>query len=154
MFKLSAYLIVILALIVSCSDSSSSNDEKRVASFEIEGMVCEMGCGASLRKGLYTTDAVDEVKVEYKEERKQNLIHVYYSSSKTNPKDMLKIIEGLNEGQFAAKIVDDKLVPAVKAKSDSESSSASSNNDMNGVEASTKSFSLPNLTELINSLIY
>lgn len=154
MFKLFAYLIVIVALIVSCSDSSTISDEKRVASFEIEGMVCEMGCGASLRKGLYTTDAVDEVKVEYKEERKQNLIHVYYSSAKTNPQDMLEIIENLNEGQFAAKIVEDKLVSAVRGKSNSGSPSSSSNSDMNGVEATTGSFSLPNLTELINSLIY
>lgn len=154
MYKIFAIVVLIASLFVSCSDNTPVADVSRVASFEIEGMVCEMGCGASLRKGLYATKAVDEVEVEYKEERKQNIIKVYYSSDKTNTDDMLKVIEELNEGQFKAKLLEDKAAPANEFSKDQESASTSSRNDVEGVEASTESFSLPNLTELLNSLIY
>lgn len=154
MYKILAIVGLVASLFVSCSDNSSPADVSRVASFEIEGMVCEMGCGASLRKGLYTTDAVDEVEVDYEEERNRNVINVYYSSDKTNTDDMLKVIEELNEGQFKAKLIEDKAVSENKSKKSQETTSTSSGSDVEGIEASTKSFSLPNLTELLNSLIY
>lgn len=155
MFRYIASFSFLLALLVSCSDNSIDTEERRIASFNIEGMVCEQGCGASLRKGLYATDAVDEVALDYKEERKQNLIHVHYTSGKTSPQEMVKLIEGLNEGQFQAQLVEDKLAPKKEStnQTNSESSSKSGSNGT-GVEASTKSYSLPNLTELLNSLIH
>ena len=156
MFKYIASLSLVLALGVSCSDSTSEAEVKRIASFNVEGMVGEQGCGSSLRKGLYTTEAVDEVNVEYSDERKQNLIHVQYTSGKTTPEAMVKIIEGLNEGQFKAQLVEDKIAPRKKGAKSNESTSSSSDseNKLNGVEASTSSLSFPNITELLNSLIY
>lgn len=156
MFKYFTVLSLVLVLVVSCSDNSSKAEVKRIASFNVEGMVCEQGCGASLRKGLYSTEAVDEVDVEYKEERKQNLIHVHYTSGKTTPEAMVKIIEDLNGGQFEAQLLEDKIAPKDKDDKSAESGSSvtDSDNNVNGVEASTNSISLPNLTELLNSLIY
>jgi len=154
MFKYLSSIALVMLLFVSCSDSASDAEIKHIASFEVEGMVCEMGCGASLRKGLYTTEAVDDVKVEYKEDRMKNIIHVSYSSSKTGPESMLKIIEELNDGQFKAQLVEDKVAPLNDSSESKESESLSSESQTNGIEASTSSFSLPNLTELLNSLIY
>ncbi len=154
MIKYLSSFALVIVLLVSCSDNSAETEVKRIASFEVEGMVCEMGCGASLRKGLYTTEAVDDVKVEYEENRKKNVIHVSYSSSKTDPEHMLEIIEGLNEGQFEAQLIEDNVAPKEDTPSSKESASSSVDSHLNGVEASTSSFRLPNLTELINSLIY
>jgi hypothetical protein len=154
MFKYLSSIALVMLLFVSCSDSASDAEIKHIASFEVEGMVCEMGCGASLRKGLYTTEAVDDVKVEYNEDRMKNIIHVSYSSSKTGPESMLKIIEELNDGQFKAQLVEDKVAPLNDSSESKESESLSSESQTNGIEASTSSFSLPNLTELLNSLIY
>ncbi len=128
---------------------------ERTATFEIKGMVCEMGCGASLRKGLYTTDAVSEVKVKYEEDRKENVIEVFYDANKTSPEKMKQIIQSLNDGQFTAKLRSDR---AARKKSLNKEQSANfnrSNEGREGLEASnTNTFSFPNLTELLNSLIY
>lgn len=148
-----ASLFTLTLILFSCSRREGEQNQQRMASFEIEGMVCEMGCGASLRKGLYTTDAVDEVKVEYEEQRKKNLIHVYYQEGKTDPESMKSIIEKLNEGQFSAELVEDKVVASSPSESVENSDSRSGGN-VDGLEASTESFALPNLTELLNSLIY
>lgn len=148
-----AYLFSLTLMLFSCSQNEGEQSGQRIATFEIEGMVCEMGCGASLRKGLYTTYAVDEVKVEYEEQRKENLIHVYYQGGKTNPESMQSIIEGLNEGQFTAKLIEDKVKESTSSNGAGESESSSSGS-VDGIEASTESFEFPNLTELLNSLIY
>lgn len=125
-----------------------------MAAFEIEGMVCEMGCGAALRKGLYTTEAVSQVKVEYEEDRKANVIQVFYEAGKTSPEKMKTIIESLNDGQFTAELRSDRAAEKNKTSEQEKSRSNASTNNAEGLEASNKNFSFPNLTELLNSLIY
>ena len=156
MYRLISVFSLLSILLVSCSGSTDEALEMRIASYEIEGMVCEMGCGSSLRKGLYATNAVDEVEVEYEEERKQNLIHVHYQSGKTTTVEMLKVIQELNDGQFTAKLIEDNLDESGTRADDNENESASTtfSDDVEGLEANSETFTLPNLTELINSLIH
>ncbi len=128
---------------------------ERTATFEIQGMVCEMGCGASLRKGLYTTDAVSEVKVKYEEDRKENVIEVFYDANQTSPEKMEKIIESLNDGQFTAELRSDRAAKKKNLNKKQSANFSPSNERREGLEASNaNNFSFPNLTELLNSLIY
>ena len=148
------YTLIVISLLFSCADNAEMANENRIATFEIEGMVCEMGCGASLRKGLYTTNAVDEVEIEYEEERKQNLIHVHYQADKTSTDEMKKLIEELNDGQFTCNLKEDKATEVDSSNSGEAENASISKGGVDGLEASTKNFHLPNLTELLNSLIY
>lgn len=138
----------------ACSDDSEEIKlANAVAEFEVEGMVCEMGCGASLRKGLYNTGFVSEVKVDYAEENPSNSIKIYFNNNKISTEKIEEIIESLNENQFNADLISKQdLSPSdqEKYKKDGSKSSAKAK----GVEASTKTISFPNLTELLNSLIY
>lgn len=139
---------------LGCSDDpGDAKSANAVAEYEIEGMVCEMGCGASLRKGLYETGFVSEVKVNYAEENPSNSIKIYFNKDKISTDKMQEIIESLNEKQFKANLLKTQDLSTSDQKKfngkQSDSSSGSS-----GVKASTKSFSFPNLTELLNSLIH
>lgn len=147
-----AYFFALLTVLFACSGGDQVESGQRIATFQIEGMVCEMGCGASLRKGLYETDAVEEVEVDYVEERQENFIHVHYDGSKTSADKMKGIIEGLNDGQFTCRLEEDKPAPS-STLNEKETSFDSSRSDK-GLEASSETFQFPNLTELLNSLIY
>lgn len=145
---------VMSVMLFACSDNSETEDTvNAVAEFEIDGMVCEMGCGASLRKGLYETGFVSEVKVKYNAESISNSIKVYYVKDDLTPEKMEGIIESLNEGQFQAELlsVEDLSRSDQKVYRNQKSENRS---DSKGVKASTQTFSFPNLTELLNSLIH
>ena len=151
--------LILLSLLASFAFFSCSDNEEdtksanAVAEFEIDGMVCEMGCGASLRKGLYETGFVSEVEVNYAEENPTNSIKIYFNKESLSTDEMKEVIESLNENQFKANhIKTEDLSSSDQEKyreSQSEGSSSSS-----GVKASTKTVSFPNLTELLNSLIH
>ena len=68
---------------------------------EIEGMTCVMGCGASIRKELYTTKAVSSVEFDFKEDRKINTAKIAFDSAKISIDEMVSIISNMNEKQFS-----------------------------------------------------
>lgn len=148
------FSLLLSLVFFACSDNSEdAKIANAVAEFEIEGMVCEMGCGASLRKGLYDTGFVSQVKVDYAEENPSNSIKVFYNKANISTEKIEKVIESLNDNQFKASLVKtEDLSPADQKKYKEKQSTSSSGSK--GVEASTQSFSLPNLTELLNSLIH
>jgi hypothetical protein len=151
--------IILLSLAVTlcfygCSDSAEdAKSANAVAEYEIEGMVCEMGCGASLRKGLYETGFVSEVKVDYAEENPSNSIRVYFNKDNISTDKMKEVIESLNEKQFKASLIETQDLSSSDQKKYKEKQTNSSSGS-SGVKASTKSLSFPNLTKLLNSLIH
>ncbi|MEX1191896.1 MAG: hypothetical protein WEA99_07960 [Brumimicrobium sp.] len=154
MKKLALFSLFFILLLQGCSeDKNEENTPTAVATFEIEGMVCEMGCGASIRKGLFETGAISNVDVDYNEENTSNSIKVYYDNDLTTPEKMETIIESLNEKQFKAKFVKSQNL-SNKEKEKFKKKSSNDRSASKGVNASTRSFSFPNLTELINSLIH
>ena len=73
----------------------------KLISMEIEGMTCVMGCGASIRKELYTTKAVSSVEFDFKEDRKINTAKIAFDSAKISIDEMVSIISNMNEKQFS-----------------------------------------------------
>ena len=73
----------------------------KLISMEIEGMTCVMGCGASIRKELYTTNAVSSVEFDFKEGRKINTAKIAFDSAKISSDEMVSIISKMNEKQFS-----------------------------------------------------
>ena len=99
--------------LTSCSEKSASV-EKEVASktpktkvkankmltFEIEGMVCVMGCGGSIRSKLAETNAVEKCEFDFEEGREKNKVTVSFDEKKTSPEKIIKIVTEMNDGQF------------------------------------------------------
>jgi copper chaperone CopZ len=67
---------------------------------EIEGMSCEMNCGGSIRKALKKTGAVSRVEFDWVEEAEKQITKISYDDKKMNDKQILALIESLNDGQF------------------------------------------------------
>jgi copper chaperone CopZ len=71
----------------------------------VKGMVCQMGCGGSIRKALKETCAVDRVEVNYIDSLEEQTIKVYYDRQKIAPKQMIGVLSKINDNQFAVRSV-------------------------------------------------
>ena len=84
---------------------------------EIEGMSCEMNCGGSIRKGLKKTGAVSRVEFKWVEEAEKQITNISYDDTKMNEKQIVALIETLNEGQFTTyPVKSEKISPTSEKK--------------------------------------
>ena len=72
----------------------------RILSIDIEGMTCVMGCGASIRKELFSTNAVSSVEFDFKEGRKSNTAKIAFDKDKITVDKIVELLSKLNEKQF------------------------------------------------------
>ena len=112
--KVKIILVSLVALVLnSCNQTSSSKQvlavkKKEITTvksntkitFEVEGMVCKMGCGGAIRKTLMHAGGVERVQVDFVEEAKSQAITVHYDSTLTDITQLKKRIEQTNDGQF------------------------------------------------------
>ena len=88
--QITIYLgLLTLILVIACSETKKNDADKKTiatvtkkekvtpnatSTLSIEGMVCKMGCGASIRKVLNDEKGVANCEIDFKEERKVNLL--------------------------------------------------------------------------------
>ncbi len=146
--------IISLFVLVSCSENEVKEPKSDViADFAVSGMTCKMGCGGSIRKGLLETGFVTQVDVDFDENNAENTISVHFDSNLIDEKQLLEVIESLNDGQFSAKFLTMKEISnAQQAHLNQEDQQRKNSSTI--VEAKSVSFSIPNLTRLLNGLIY
>ena len=100
-------------ILSSCDQTNSSKqvlavkqEQKSVVksnakiTFNVEGLVCKMGCGGAIRKNLLQAGGVERVEVDFVEEAKSQGITVHFDSTLTNVSQLQKRIEQTNDGQF------------------------------------------------------
>ncbi len=136
--------VALIALVLSCSqEAPKTRIEKdvhgqvdtgeqlpdvkadRLLVVDLEGMVCEKGCGGSIRAELYSSNAVKEVSFDFDEERTVDVARVAYDRNKISADKIVAIIAAANEGQFD--VINTRSEPYVEATpvEDEESSSLS-----------------------------
>lgn len=112
--KVKIILVVLVAIVLSACDQTKSSKQvlavkqeqkllvksNAAVSFKVEGMVCKMGCGGSIRKALIHSGAVERVEVDFIKEAKSQDVTVHYDSTKMDIKQLKKLIEQTNDGQF------------------------------------------------------
>ena len=112
--KVKIILVSVVALVLSSCDQTKSStqvlavkqEQKSVVksnakiTFDVEGMVCKMGCGGAIRKNLLQAGGVERVEVDFVEEAKSQGITVHFDSTLTNVSQLKKRIEQTNDGQF------------------------------------------------------
>ena len=112
--KVKIILVALVAIVLSSCDQTNSSkqvlavkhEQKSVVksnakiTFNVEGLVCKMGCGGAIRKNLLLAGGVERVEVDFVEEAKSQGITVHYDSSLTNIPQLKKRIEQANDGQF------------------------------------------------------
>ncbi|WP_107039686.1 heavy-metal-associated domain-containing protein [Brumimicrobium mesophilum] len=157
------FLTILSSFLFGCESNElltpEISEEKNIfpthlATFDIEGMMCQKGCGAAIRKGLLDTGGVSEVEVAFDDEHPLSQIKVYFDIKKTSTDKMIKVIGGLADNRYSAKLkkVTQSTLSAVNVKTD-EVQDDHSLNGLSSREVSSKSFTFPNLTKLLNGLI-
>jgi len=67
---------------------------------EVSGMSCVHACGGAIRMNLKDTKAVDRVSFDFKDGRKTNTCFVTFDDSKISAKEIISLIEKINDKQF------------------------------------------------------
>ena len=102
---------VLIFFINGCSSDVKKTEEpkeevavlvepNRILSLEIEGMVCKMGCGGAIRKGLTALDGVNRVTIDYDEERDEQFVTVQFDADIQDEEAIYAELETVNKGQF------------------------------------------------------
>lgn len=122
----------------------------QLLTMEIDGMVCQMGCGGSIRKGLKETNGVASVEFDYEDERKTNVAKIAYDKSIVSSEELIKVVANLNDGQFLVGTVsfEDVSTPVKSTKTSSVKT-----NEEPKVEVSSSYVKLPNLLDLFSGLL-
>ena len=111
-------LPTLLILFISCSQSNTKIEQNEpqakvcksvkantTQEIGVKGMVCQMGCGGSIRKALKETCAVERVEVNYIDSLEEQIIKVHYDREQIAPKQMLQVLSELNDRQFTVRTV-------------------------------------------------
>ena len=114
--KTPIYLLFSLLFLAACNNATidkkvsenkpaTSNVANTKLALNVNGMVCKMGCGGSIRKELLATNAVEKVEVDFVEDKESQLITVYYNNSLSSKEKLLKVINEMNDKQFTAQTI-------------------------------------------------
>lgn len=115
------FLVCVSTLFIACSHEDAVSQETEViveesmidetqvapthiATFEVEGMMCQKGCGSIIRKGLYETGGVSNVEIFFNEENPVNEIKVHFDNNLTSVEDMVMIVSKLANSQYSARL--------------------------------------------------
>lgn len=157
-----SFSIVLLLINPSCStDKTTVKSEKNTAgklelnrslTVEIEGMVCEKGCGSSIRKALKETGAVGNCSFDFVDERPVNTAIIEFDKDKISADKIIGIITSINEKQFS---VAKSSTAAMEVKMNIKESeiSESKNVEVSKINVSETNFEMPNLLKLFSRLI-
>ena len=120
----------------------------RILTMEVEGMVCKMGCGGSIRKGLMAANGISEVKFDFEDDRISNIAVISFDKSSITADEMIKIVTELNDGQFNVGSVSSEA--SFETKTIETGTAESSEESI--IEVSLSHIEMPNLLDLFSGL--
>lgn len=110
--KQSLVVVSLSLLLVSCKNENNSSTEEieaieqdttntiaanpKTASFEIEGMTCEVGCANLIEGKLNKLEGITEAKVDFK----TKTATVTYDADKVNQEKITKTVEAIAGGEL------------------------------------------------------
>jgi len=147
------FAFTLLVSLFSCSDSSINNkDNKEQVAIsnetlvtEVEGMVCSMGCGGSIRKELKSTGAVSRVEVDFDEDKDKQTVKITYDNRLISKKEIVDRIEKLNKGQFSVNVIGSTFIE--------NSNNEKKSSEKPKVNVSETSFEVPSLLDILSSIV-
>lgn len=124
----------------------------KVLTLELDGMVCEKGCGSSIRKELKATGGVTECAFDFAEERKINTAIIQFNKDEITADEIVNIINTMNEKQFhvlssSTSNLETKSTPEMDETTHSKKSATPK------IQVTESNFEMPNLLKLFSKLI-
>jgi len=80
---------------------------------KVQGMSCEMGCGAAIRKELLTTNAVQGVSFDFKMGRDTNIAKISYDKTQISKEKLSEMISKINDNQFFVQEVSNEPLSSI-----------------------------------------
>ena len=107
-------LIFVLSLLLFACSEDASNDASskkseltevktpnKLCVADVEGMVCKMGCVASIKKELRAVKGVSDVQIDFKEDEPIQEVKISYNDQNVNESKIQSTIESINNNQFS-----------------------------------------------------
>lgn len=126
----------------------------RTLTLQVDGMVCESGCGGAIRKELKGTGGVARCSFDFKGENVPSTATIEFDKDKISADQIAKIIEKLNDGQFSVGKMETETIAAEVSPSAEDKESSASSKETTPVQMSeTSHFQLPNFLGLLSDLL-
>jgi periplasmic mercuric ion binding protein len=122
----------------------------RLLTIEIKGMVCEMGCGSSIRGALKKTGAICSVDFDFKEEREFNTAKIAFDKNKITVDEIITQITSLSDNQFTVGKSSSEDFSCTSATEEKECASKCSESSKSNI--STSSIGVTNILDLVARL--
>ncbi len=98
------YLAIVLFVgsfaLQSCNSSGNLKANGQTIQFDITGMTCEQGCKKAIETKVAKVEGVTKVAIDFD----NAVANISYDPSKTNPADLIAVIQGIGGGLYQAKI--------------------------------------------------
>ena len=100
-------------LLFACSEDASNDASSKTSELtevktsnklcvaDVEGMVCKMGCVASIKKELRAVQGVSDVQIDFKEDESIQEVKISYNDQNVNESKIQSTIESINNNQFS-----------------------------------------------------
>ena len=124
-------------------------DANRVLTLELEGMVCSMGCGGSIRKELNATGAVANCDFDFENERAVDVAVIQFDKNKITVDEIIAIVARINDGQFTVGKASSEALETVSVR---ETKTSSTSSEKPKYETASTSVGIPNIFDLFSGL--
>ena len=107
-------LIFVLSLLLFACSEDASNTSSSVTSAitevktpnklciaDVEGMVCKMGCVASIKKELRAVKGISDVQIDFIEGESIQEVKISYNDQNVDESKIQSTIESINNNQFS-----------------------------------------------------
>lgn len=74
--------------------------EKTIAQLEINGMMCEVGCVAKVKKELLAQDGVSNVKIDFEKGREYNFASIEYDPTNRDVHSLSAVVKEIADGKL------------------------------------------------------
>ena len=110
--RLFTFLLFASFLIVGCSEPFHGTPEitnvvkmegsqaKRIATLEIDGMMCEIGCVAKVKKELLELEGVSNVVMDFDSDRETNFANVEYDINTVSLFSIYNSVNSIADGRL------------------------------------------------------
>jgi len=157
LFNRTFILVAIATSIVACGGNDTTNEENtettevailetQVLDYAVDGMVCAMGCAATIQHEVADIEGVSVSDVNYEDEK----AHFEFDPSKTSEEAIKAKIATIADGQYVLSTWEEKEAEAIE---ETEEMEEVEQEDESLIKVSLPSFKIPNLfTLLLNQL--
>jgi len=124
-------------------------EANRLLIMEIDGMVCQMGCGGTIRKELKATGGVSNCEFDFEDERATNTAKIAFDKDKITVDEIVKIVSTINDNQFSVGKTSSEDVHDISTHVEKHRSEST---EKANIEVSSSTIEIPNLLDLLSGL--